>query len=411
VANRGFSRRTPAAALALALVAAANAAAAQQPARRPPQQPAPAADARREELARVRQEREALESRMRALQSTAHDLAEEVTNLDRQAEATARLVTALDRQLLAIDDDVQDATSRLARAESELSSQQVSLRRRLVDIYKRGPLYTAEALLSAQSFGELVARYKYLHELALRDRSLVRRVEQLRNDVARQQVLLVRLQQDLARNRAEKSEEERRLRALEGLRGRSLVQVRQQADRTRERLAAVARDEARLANVIASLEAARRRAAARPNARPAAPSALRAPSRSDVSRLDWPVDGPLLYRFGRVVNANNTTTRWNGVGITAPSGAAVRAVAAGEVVVAEQMGTYGLTAIVQHGGGDYTVYGSLSRIDVRPGAAVSKGQTIGAVGAADPDMPPHLHFEVRPNGRAVDPVEWLRSRR
>jgi septal ring factor EnvC (AmiA/AmiB activator) len=338
-----------------------------------------------------------------------------MVNLDRQADATARLVTALDRQLATIDDDVVAATTRLGRAERELAGQQVTLRRRLVDIYKRGPLYSAEALLSAQSFGELVARYKYLHELALRDRALVRRVEQLRDTVAGQRELLVQLQQDLVRNREEKADEERRLRALEQLRGRSLASVRQQTARTRTRLAQVARDETRLANVIASLEAARRRAESRPNARPSAPSTLRAParagSRSDASRLDWPVDGNVLYRFGRVVNPNNTTTRWNGVGIAAPLGTPVKAVAAGEVVLAEAVGTYGLTAIVQHGGGDYSVYGSLSRLDVRKGATVTKGQVIGAVGAADPDMPPHLHFEVRPNGRAVDPLEWLRGRR
>ena len=368
----------------------------------------PQSQAQRAELARVRAEREALERRMRELQTSVHDLAEEVANLDRQADATARLVVALDEQLAAIDDDVQRATRRLGKAEGELAGKQVALRRRLVDIYKRGPLYTAEVLLSAESFGELVARYKYLHELARRDRSLVRRVEQLRDDVAGQQVLLVRLQQDLARNRQEKADEERRLRALEQLRGRNLSSVRQQAERTRARLAQVARDETRLSNVIASLEAARLRAAARPNARASAPSTVRP---SDRARLDWPVDGNVLYRFGRVVNPNNTTTRWNGVGIAAPAGTPVRAVAAGDVVLAEPMGTYGLTVIVQHGGGDYSVYGSLSRLDVRKGGAVAKGQVVGAVGAADPDMPSHLHFEMRPNGRAVDPLEWLRNRR
>jgi septal ring factor EnvC (AmiA/AmiB activator) len=81
------------------------------------------------------------------------------------------------------------------------------------------------------------------------------------------------------------------------------------------------------------------------------------------------------------------------------------------VVFVEPMGTYGLTVIVQHGGGDYSIYGSLSRADVRKGASVSKGQTLGAVGAADPDLPPHLHFEVRPNGRAVDPLTWLGEQR
>jgi septal ring factor EnvC (AmiA/AmiB activator) len=67
--------------------------------------------------------------------------------------------------------------------------------------------------------------------------------------------------------------------------------------------------------------------------------------------------------------------------------------------------------IVQHGGGDYSVYGSLARIDVRKGQQVVKGAVIGTVGATDPDLPPHLHFEIRPKGRAVDPLEWLRAQR
>jgi len=345
---------------------------------------------------------------MRALQGTVHDLSEEVGNLDRQADATSRLVTALDGQLVSLDGDVQGATARLARAQSELDGKHVVLRRRLVDIYKRGPLYTAEALLSAASFGELVTRYKYLHELALRDRALVRRVEVLRDDVASQHSLLLRLRTELARNREEKSAEEQRLRTLEAQRGASLAQARQQASRTGARLAQIARDEARLTNVIASLEAARRKAEARPSARAPAASTLKP---AESGRLGWPVDGSLLYRFGRVVSANNTSTRWNGIGIAAPQGAPVHAVAGGEVVLAESMGTYGLTVIVQHGGGDYSIYGSLASAEVRKGATVAKGQTIGTVGRADPDLPPHLHFEVRPDGRAVDPLTWLRGQK
>jgi septal ring factor EnvC (AmiA/AmiB activator) len=170
----------------------------------------------------------------------------------------------------------------------------------------------------------------------------------------------------------------------------------------------MARDEARLTNVIASLEVARRRAESRPSARPAARSTLKA---SESARLNWPVSGALLYRFGRVVSADNTTTRWNGIGIAAAAGTPVRAVAAGTVVLAEAMGSYGLTIIVQHGGGDYSVYGSLGRADVAKGAAVAKGQTIGTVGTADAELPPHLHFEVRPDGRAVDPLTWLQAQR
>jgi murein hydrolase activator len=373
---------------------------------------AQAADARlrqqQEELQQLREERRTLERRMGDLQRSARSLAEEVANLDRQADATSRLVGALEEQLSTMNAEVDSATGRLVRAEDELLAKRAVLQRRVVDIYKRGPLYSTEAMLSARSFGDLVSRYKYLYEVARRDRSLVARVESLRDDIATQRTRLVRLTEDLERNRSEKASEEVRLRGLEQQRAQRLTVVQRDATQTQRRLTQLARDEARLANLLATLEATRRRAERAPNAAPAAPSTLRT---ADFGKLDWPVEGEILYRFGRVVNPNNTTTRWNGLGIGAAPGTPVKAVSAGEVVVSEMIGTYGLTIILQHGAGDYSVYGSLAGASVRKGAMVAKGQVIGTVGAADPDLPPHLHFEIRPRGRAVDPLEWLRGQR
>jgi septal ring factor EnvC (AmiA/AmiB activator) len=355
----------------------------------------------------MRRERAELEDRMAELQKSARSIGAELANLERQEAATNKLVAALDTQLEQINSEIALSNAKRASAELELSSRRVALQRRVVDIYKRGSLYEAEVLLSAQTFGALVARYKYLYELARTDQRMVNQVEGLRDQIESQRQLLVQLQDEVERNRLEKSREQQRLAQLEQRRQRSLANVQRNTSQTRERLQQIARDEARVASVISNLETARRRAELAPNARPAAPSSIRT---SDLGKLDWPVDGTILYRFGRVVNPNNTTTRWNGMGIAASTGAPVRAVSAGEVVLADQIGTYGQTVIVQHGGGDYSVYGSLQRIDVRQGQQVQKGQVIGAVGAADPDLPPHLHFEIRPKGRAVDPLEWLRSR-
>jgi septal ring factor EnvC (AmiA/AmiB activator) len=362
----------------------------------------------RERLESLRREREELQRRMASLQSSVHDITEELANIEYQAETTARLVRSLETQLTSITEEVGRTTADMVRAEDELALKRAVLRKRLVDIYKRGPLFDVEVLFSARSFGDLVTRYKYLHLLALRDRALVNRVEHLRNEVARQRGNLVRFQQDIEENRTARAEEERRLRELESQRSASLADVKRRRKQTELRIARINRDERRLNNAIAEAEAARLRdVRARPNAA-ASTSTLRT---SDLGQLDWPVDGTILYNFGRVVNPNNTTTRWNGIGISATEGTPVRSVAAGRVVVAEPFGTYGLTVIVQHGGGDYSVYGSLNTLSVEKGAVVSKGQTVGLVGAADPDLPAHLHFEIRPQGRAVDPLEWLRGRR
>ena len=382
----------------------------------PDRLPAQTADARirtqREELDRVRRERADLERRMANLQGSVHDLRDEVANLDRQRIATELVLQTLDRQLAAIAKDVEEATNRMAMAEGNLLYRKNTLSKRLVDIYKRGPLHSAEALLTARSFGELVARYKYLHELAVHDRALVRRVEALRNDIVRQRAELVKLRDAVEENRGDKQREEERLAILARMRSSSLQQAQRSTQQIQERLARIRQSESRLSGVIASFEADRRRTEGTRRNAPRAPSTLKT---TDLGTLNWPVDGTFLFRFGRVINPNNTTTRWNGVGIAAPIGTPVKSVAPGTVVSVGQLGTYGLTVILDHGGGYFSIYASLNSVPpaVRKGSAMRKGDVLGTVGISDPDLKPHLHFEIRtpPNGNAVDPESWLRGAR
>jgi murein hydrolase activator len=372
-------------------------------------------DDQRADLEALRRERADLERRMSELRGTVHELSEEVANIDRQADATARLVRALDRQLAQIGTEIAGVTAQLGGTETELERKRSTLQRRVRDIYKRGPMYEREALLAAQSFGDLVTRYKYLHELARRDRALVHRVEELRNDAVRQRGILVGLQETVEETRRERAYEEGRLRALERQRSASLASVERAAAVTAARLVEIRRDEAALSRVIANAVDAERRRAARIAAgrsRSAAPRPTEGPMRaSGAGGLDWPVDGSFLYDFGREQRSNNTAVRWNGIGIKAPAGTPVLAVAAGKVLEVSRFGTYGLTVIVEHGGGDYSIYGSLGRAEVTKGESVTKGQTLGTVGISDPELGPHLHFEIRQGGPAVDPKIWLRQRR
>ncbi|MGH7656158.1 MAG: murein hydrolase activator EnvC family protein [Gemmatimonadaceae bacterium] len=380
------------------------------PAQQTPQQSA--ADRikeQKDELDKIRQERADLQKRMQDLQSTVHDLAEERTNIERQADATARVVRGLDHQLSALSDEETEATGNLIRAQDELAIKRAVLRNRVREIYKRGPLYSVEAMLSAQSFGELVARYKYLHIIAQRDRALVSRVEALGQQITNQRQTLVMLRNDVEDSRQQKATEEQQLRTLDEQRARSLAQAQAKERQAESRLAQIAKDEARVGSVIAALEAERKRAEVRGGSAVSSNSTLKT---SDFGRLDWPVEGTIIYQFGRLVNPNNTTIRWDGIGIAAPEGTPVKAVAAGTVaLVSESLGTYGRTVILQHGGNDYSIYSSLGKILVAKGTKVTKGQVIGTVGQSDPDMEPHLHFEMRPGQRAVDPLEWLRSRK
>jgi septal ring factor EnvC (AmiA/AmiB activator) len=369
--------------------------------------------AQRDTLEQIRREREELEQRAAELANSVHDLDEEVANIDKRREATALIVKRLDTQLATITSEVDSANKRVTATEAELSTKRTSLHKRLVDIYERGPMQTTEALLSARSFGELVARYKYLHLLALHDRSLVKRVEDLRAQLRIDQTRLVSLRTALEENRGDKAREEDELRALERERNSSLTRTRQQVRQVQNRISQLKETEEKMNSTIASLDADRRRTE---SSRPATTRIGSTIKTSDYGKLDWPVDGPLLYTFGKAQTASNNTIRWNGVGIRGPINTPVKAVAGGKIANVAPLGTYGLTVIVDHGGGDYSIYGSLSRAEVRAGQMVAKGQVIGAIGITDPELPPHLHFEIRHAGEdgrpgSVDPATWLRGQR
>ena len=132
--------------------------------------------------------------------------------------------------------------------------------------------------------------------------------------------------------------------------------------------------------------------------------------------------GPMVRPSGVPVRTRSITsgfgTRWHpilggyrfhtGLDFAAPQGAAVAATSPGTVVVAGWCGGYGQCVTIDHGGGVLTLYGHLSRIDVAPGQAISQGQSIGLVGSTGRSTGPHLHYEVRINGQAVDPSAYLR---
>jgi septal ring factor EnvC (AmiA/AmiB activator) len=377
----------------------------------------------REELDRIRRERESLEREAGVLRSTAHELSAELANLDQRVAASARLVAALDRQLQLISDQVTAASTNMVKAEVELDDKKRVLQQRVVDVYKRGPMFTVEALLSARSFGELVARYKYLHDLTLRDRALRDRVEELRNRVVNEHDRLMALQTQLEASRADRKQEEERLRELEDEQATNLRVVQQQANRAESRIELLKRTEIEIADALEAMEAARKKAEAEaaaaaaaaarraastkrgattPAPAPAAPRS--AITTSDYGKLDWPVEGTLVYTFGK--------DHWKGIGIGAPAGTPVKVVADGKVAYIRAIGTYGLSIFIDHGAGNYTIYGSLKVASVKEGQTVAKGDVIGETGVSDPDLPAHLHFEVRTGGRdAVDPMKWLRSRR
>ncbi len=116
----------------------------------------------------------------------------------------------------------------------------------------------------------------------------------------------------------------------------------------------------------------------------------------------WPARGPLTSRFGWRVHGHH-----NGIDIAASRGAPIYVAKAGQVVFAGWYFGYGLAVIVDHGDGVSTIYGHASKLLVPIGEVVAAGQVIALVGSTGDATGPHLHFEIRVNGRPLNPMHYL----
>lgn len=140
-----------------------------------------------------------------------------------------------------------------------------------------------------------------------------------------------------------------------------------------------------------------------------APAALRlvrtipsSASASIVRGFEWPARGVLRSRFG---------WRWrrhhDGIDIAAPYGTPVSAAKAGRVIFAGWYYAYGRTVIIDHDNGVTTLYGHNSKLLVRIGQVVEAGMVISRVGSSGRSTGPHVHFEIRVNGRPINPLKYL----
>ena len=359
----------------------------------------------------IRRERSEVEQELARLRTQAHSLADEIANIERQKSSTNRIVNELDRQITGLGRQIDQITVDLLIAQDALLEKRAVLERRLVDIYKRGALFSWQVLLAAESFGDLLSRYKYLFLVSRQDRLLTNDMHKLRDRVARHRQLLVDAREALARRRRERTDELGRYLALERARETNLRETRRSARAAEERLSRLERDERSLNERIVTLERARRAAESR-----GAATGAGAITTADLGGLDWPVDvtrgAAIIYPFGTTTGPNNTRIPRHGIGIKAPVGAAVRAVAPGTVSLAGPLGLYLTSVLLDHGGGYYTFYAYLKDATVKPGDRVIRGQLIGHVGGESSDEGPHLHFEIRGQGGiALDPLNWLKRRR
>ncbi len=271
------------------------------------------------------------------------------------------------------------------------------LRNRLVSIYRSGEPDVLTVMLESDGFDDLLSRYEYLQRIQDQDAAIVGRVRGLRDE---SRDTIARIEDARDEIAAKKAELERTRIQLEA-REAELAAVR---DQKAVALDSVRTDIERLEGDIGDIQddiQAQLQAATSPESSTVAPLPA-GPIQGGSSGFIWPVNGPVTSPYG---------PRWGrmheGIDIAVPSGTPIRAVKAGNVVLAAPTSGYGNYTCVDHGGGLSSCYAHQSSFATSVGASVAQGEVIGYVGCTGSCFGDHLHFEIRINGAAVDPLGYL----
>jgi septal ring factor EnvC (AmiA/AmiB activator) len=347
-------------------------------------------------------------ARIKALQREADSLAtRERTLLDdlRTLEVDRDLRAAQLQQGAQALDRIQAAmaetATRIATLEQTAQSQLPDLSARMVDLYKVGNGGYLRLLLSVDDLRGMGRAYRFVSGLQRFDRQRVLEHQRTLADLRKAQASL----------------EERRAQAQD-----AQLAVARARDAAVQAVAAhedmVRRiDERRdlAAQFMGELQAAQQRLQrtlddAALGTPPAPGTGYALPLRPFKGDLDWPVSGTVAGSFGRQVDRRfHTSVVSNGIRIAAPAAAPVRAIHEGTVAYAESFPGFGKLVIVDHGAVAFSLYGYLADIDVTMGTRVSSGEAVGSVGTAL-DGTAALYFELRIDGKPVDPLQWLKRK-
>jgi murein DD-endopeptidase MepM/ murein hydrolase activator NlpD len=358
-------------------------------------------------LQQAREREASLSAEIASVTQRIQALEAEVGDVSTKLVALEEDLALYQRKLDALTELYEIQTERLAFLRDQYGVAVKRLSTRLVAVYESGEPSTLEVLIDAQSFSDILDQLDYLSSIAAQDRAIVEHVTGARDHVrvlrertgktkarvaAVTRVVKIRTEQ----TRAVKNQlvaRQQGLSAARSARRASLADVREDARHYASEAAAL---QAQSANVAAQIRSAQATVSSSP-----AYSQASTDSSPSASGFVWPVSGPVVSPFG---------WRWGrmheGVDIAAGYGSPIAAAASGTVIYAGWMGGYGNLIIIDHGGGIATAYAHQSSFAVG-GGPVSQGQTIGYVGCTGHCFGPHLHFEVRVNGSAVDPLGYL----
>jgi septal ring factor EnvC (AmiA/AmiB activator) len=374
----------------------------------PAAEPAAAgAKEKEKELRELRGRIDALQKQLAAAEESKSEAADAL----RESE---RAISEANRALRELGSEARQHQKRLAELNAESRSREKALKAQqamLADLiyrhYLGGQAEPLRLLLNREDPGQISRR---LHYFGYISRARAELIAELRAGLARLRELAREAEQkaaELSAVTAEQRAQRARLEREKRTRNQVLAKISRDIERQRREIGTLKRDETRLARLVASL--AKLMARSKPAPRPRGERALPVPLDSAFGRLKGrlspPVRGELANRFGSPRSDGGVL--WKGLFIAARAGEEVRAVADGRVVFADWLRGFGNLLIIDHGDAFMSLYGNNEALFKRVGDIIHGGEAVAAVGNSGGNTDSGLYFELRHQGKPLDPLDWV----
>ncbi|RAW91561.1 murein hydrolase activator EnvC [Photorhabdus laumondii] len=334
-------------------------------------------------------------------------------------------------QLSKLNKEITVLVSNIKKLEKQQKAQRDMLARQLDAAFRQGQYQGLELMFRGEEGkrGErILAYYSYLNQA--RQDTIVK-LEQTAVDLTEQKKLEQQKQEEQKQVLTEQQQQKQQMEVARNARQKTLSELESSLKKDQKNLAELKQNETRLRDKIAKAEReakARAEREAREAARVRAQIAAKQkqaqqkgssykPTEDEralmartgglgrpAGQAIWPVHGKVIHQFGEALQGE---LRWKGMVISATEGTEVKAISDGRVLLADWLQGYGLVVVIEHGKGDMSLYGYNQSALVSVGQQVRAGQPIALVGNSGGQQQPALYFEIRRQGRAVNPQPWL----
>jgi septal ring factor EnvC (AmiA/AmiB activator) len=368
----------------------------------------------KEELRDLRGRIEALQKRLAGAEESHAEAADALKDSERAISDANRMLRELARRSQDVNRKLSELDREARRTRTTIEAQQTQLARLLYRQYVGGRADPLRILLSGEDPNRIARHLHYLAHVSRARAALIGDIDRQLNGIAQVAREAEREARELAAITTEQRAQRERLESEKRTRARLLAAISRDVRRQRTEIGTLKRNETRLARLVEQLG----RIVARPRSRAAPPRTRndQGPERSIDARpferlkgrLALPVRGELGNRFGSPRTDGGPA--WKGLFILARAGEEVRAIADGRVVFADWLRGFGNLMIVDHGGAFMSLYGNNEALYKRVGDTVRGGDAIAAVGNSGGNADSGLYFELRHEGKPLDPLSWVEVR-